>query len=48
MKEIIWNIPNEEAITRRIEELEEFIENFPESKLAPIHCEEIDRLRSLL
>ena len=38
---------NEEKILDRIEELEEYIQNFPDSKLAPIMQEEIDYLNSL-
>ena len=39
---------NEEKILDRIEELEEYIQNFPNSKLAPIMQNEIDYLNSLL
>lgn len=39
---------NGEKILERIEELEEYIYNFPDSKLAPIHQKEIDFLNSLL
>lgn len=39
---------NEEKILDRIEELEEYIQNFPDSVLAPIMQKEIDLLKSLL
>ncbi len=39
---------NGEKILDRIEELEEYIQNFPESKLTPIFQKEIDFLNSLL
>lgn len=39
---------NEERILNRIEELEEYIQNFPDSVLVPIHQKEIDYLEALL
>lgn len=39
---------NEEKILDRIEELEAYIQNFPNSVLAPIMQKEIDYLNSLL
>lgn len=39
---------NEEKILNRIEELDEYIQNFPDSKLAPICQKEINYLNSLL
>ena len=39
---------NEERILDRLEELNEFIENFPDSVLAPIMQKEADYLKSLL
>ena len=32
---IIWNIPNGEQVLERLEELYQYLENFPESQLAP-------------
>lgn len=39
---------NEERILDRIEELDEYIANFPESKLVPIMQNEIAYLKTLL
>lgn len=39
---------NGEKMLDRIEELYEYLENFPDSKLAPIVQNEIDLLNSLL
>lgn len=44
--EIVWNIPSETAIDR-LEELYQYLENFPESKLAPAIWEEIAILEEL-
>lgn len=44
--EITWNIPSESALDR-LEELYQYLENFPESKLAPAIREEIARLEEL-
>ena len=44
--EIVWNIPSERALDR-IEELEAFVERFPESPLAPAFKNEIEQLQSL-
>lgn len=39
---------NEERILDRLEELNEFIENFPDSELTPIARKEAEYLKSLL
>ena len=39
---------NELKILDRIEELETYIQNFPDSVLAPIHQKEINHLKALL
>ena len=39
---------NEEKILDRLEELNEFLQNFPDSVLAPIMQKEADYLKSLL
>lgn len=39
---------NEEKILDRIEELDEYMQNFPDSILTPIMQKEIDYLNSLL
>lgn len=39
---------NELIISDRIEELNEYIQNFPDSRLTPIHQKEIDYLTALL
>jgi hypothetical protein len=43
--EIIWRIPCPERALDRIEELEEAVNNFPESPLRPIWEKEIESLR---
>lgn len=48
MEKIIWNLPNEEAIIDRIEELEECLQNFPESKMTGIWRSAIDQLKHQL
>lgn len=48
MEKIIWNIPNEEALIDRIEELEECLRNLPESKMAGIWRSAIDQLKTQL
>lgn len=45
--EITWNIPNGEQVLDRLEELYQYLENFPESKLAPVIREEIAILEAL-
>ena len=44
--EITWNIPSESALDR-LEELYQYLENFPESQLAPAIREEIAILEAL-
>lgn len=44
---IIWNIPNGEQVLERLEELYQYLENFPESQLAPAIREEIAILEAL-
>jgi hypothetical protein len=41
------DLPNAEIVYNRLEELYEFIENFPESKLTPIFKKEIEYLETL-
>ena len=43
---MVWNIPSEKMYAR-IEELKEYIQNFPDSKLAPIMQKEIEFLENL-
>ena len=45
--EITWNIPGGLQALDRLEELYQYLENFPESKLAPAIWEEIARLEEL-
>ena len=44
---IEWNIPGELQSLDRLEELYQYLDNFPESKLAPAIREEIARLEEL-
>lgn len=46
MAEIVWNLPSEGDIIDRIEELEECLRNFPESKLVPVWRSEIAQLEA--
>lgn len=48
MAEIVWNIPSEGQILDRLEELNTYLENFPNSKLSPIVRKEVAYLESLL
>lgn len=43
MESIIWNIPCEKSLDR-IDELIAYIENFPDSPLAPVFQREIEAL----
>ena len=45
---IIWNIPNEEQIVDRLEELYSCLQNFPESKLADVWRNAIAELEEKL
>ena len=45
--EITWDIPGGLSALDRLEELYQYLENFPESKLAPAIREEIARLEEL-
>lgn len=47
MKGIVWNIPSERAY-ERLDELNAYIEKFPEGELASAVREEIAYLESLL
>ena len=46
MREVEWNLPSEGAILDRIEELEECLRNFPDSKLAPVWRDAIAQLKA--
>lgn len=43
---MIWNIPTEQAIDR-LEELRQYLERFPESRLVPAILEEIAYLEEV-
>lgn len=45
--DIVWSIPNGEQVLERLEELYQYLENFPESQLAPAIREEIAILEAL-
>ena len=45
--EITWNIPGGLQALGRLEELYQYLENFPESRLAPAIQEEIAILEAL-
>lgn len=45
--DIVWNIPNGEQVLERLEELYQYLENFPESRIAPAIQEEIAILEAL-
>lgn len=45
---ITFNIPNEEYITDRLEELREYLRNFPDGIMAQAVRNEISRLEAML
>ena len=45
---IVWDLPSESAVLDRIAELQEFINNFPESKLVPVFENAIAELNERL
>lgn len=46
--DIIWNLPSIPGTLDRLEELYQYLENFPESRLAPAIREEIAHLEELI
>jgi len=45
---IVWDLPSESAVIDRIAELQEFIKNFPESRLVPVFENAIAELNDKL
>lgn len=43
-----WNIPSENAIITRLDELYEALDRFPDSPMAPAWQHEIERLKEQL
>lgn len=48
MDDLQWRIPNIERVVDRLEEIDEYLQNFPGSALAPILKNESDELNQLL
>lgn len=46
MEDIVWNIPSEGQVLDRIEELQECLHNFPDSKMAWVWRNAIAELKS--
>lgn len=46
--ELNWSIPNESLILDKIDELRAALENFPESRLAPVWQHAIEELEAQL
>ena len=46
MEDIVWNLPSEGQIHDRIEELQECLRNFPDSKMVPVWQNAIAELKS--
>ena len=46
MENIVWNLPSEAQVLNRIKELEECLQNFPESIMVSVWQNAIDDLKS--
>ena len=46
--ELNWNIPSESLILDKLDELRQALENFPESRLAPVWRHAIEELEAQL